>query len=87
MPTPQEKLAAIKSPLPPEGLTVLKPKLDTLLQESVDANYQGERVIQLLRLQRADNFLRGIQNIAPTLDESTGSLFWTQFGSARHAGC
>lgn len=88
-----DKLAAIQSPLPPgapgqtdptQGLTTaaLIPKLESLLAESVETNYQGERVIQLLRLQRADNFYRGIQNIAPMMDESTGSLLWTQFGAS-----
>ena len=54
--------------------------METLLKESVDANYQGERVLQLLRLERADNFYRGIQNIAPTMDGQTGAIGWTQFG-------
>lgn len=88
--TQAEKLAAIDCPLPdgqsPQDPTLtkasLKLKMETVLAESVDANYQGERVIQLLRLERANNFLRGIQNIAPSLDESSSSLFWTQFGSA-----
>ena len=54
--------------------------VETMLKDSVDANYQGERVLQLLRLERADNFYRGIQNIAPTMDGQTGAIGWTQFG-------
>ena len=56
--------------------------LDLLLAENVDANYQGERVLQLLRLQRADNFYRGIQNIAPSMDAATGALLWASYGSS-----
>jgi hypothetical protein len=61
-------------------LDQLLPKIETLIKETVDANYQGERVLQLLRLERADNFYRGIQNIAPTMDPGTGAITWTAFG-------
>lgn len=61
-------------------LEVVVGAIETLMSESVDQAYNGERVLQLHRLERADNFYRGNQNIAPAMDPSTGSLGWTTVG-------
>lgn len=77
-----DKIKAIEADVTPEVVSQLLTPLETLLSESIDANYQGERVLQLFRLQRSDNFYRGIQNSAPMMDPNSGALFWTQFGSS-----
>src|ERR1044071_6828172 len=64
----------------PQILPIVIDALETLLSKSVDSSYQGERVQQLLRLQRADFFYRGIQNIAPVMDPATGNVAWSSYG-------
>ena len=76
----QQHLRQIRSDAPAPLLGVIVDPLEKLLAESVDVNYQGERVLQLLRLQQADAFYRGIQNIAPQLDTTTGNVAWVSFG-------
>jgi len=82
-------LALIDSDYPlvgPDGQATIYAKVlsavEDLLKSNVDVNYQGERVLQLMRLEKADNFYRGIQNIAPSMDPATGSLFWVSYGQA-----
>ena len=53
--------------------------IENLLRDSVDQDYEAERILQLLRLQKADNYDRGIQNIAPALDDN-GVVRLTTFG-------
>lgn len=53
--------------------------IERLLQENVDMDYQAERILQLLRLEKSDAFDRGIQNIAPSLDDQ-GIVRITSFG-------
>lgn len=68
---------------PPEIRPLLPkilPPIERMVKETVDASYSGERLLQLLRLQRSDYFYRGIQNIAPSLDPSAGVVGWTTFG-------
>lgn len=74
-------LPLIDSSAPLPVLAQILQPIEDLLKESVDVNYQGERVLQLLRLERADYFYRGIQNLAPSMDPSSGALFWSSYGS------
>lgn len=62
-------------------LEKLLPEIESLVKTSVDSNYAGERVLQLLRLERADLFFRGLQNIAPSIDPASMSVAWTTFGA------
>jgi len=78
----QAKIALIKTDAPEGLIGQLVDPLQTLLSESVNVNYQGERVVQLLRLQQSDAFYRGIQNIAPQLDQTTGQIAWVSFGQS-----
>lgn len=58
-----------------------KDVLDTLLREYVDQDADAEKTLQLLRLEKADFYYRGIQNIAPQVNPSGGSpLGWTPVG-------
>jgi hypothetical protein len=69
----------------PEQLDVILPPLEDLLNNSIDADYQSERVLQLLRLQVADAYDRGIQNIAPNL-ETDGTVQLTTYGNGNAGG-
>jgi hypothetical protein len=61
------------------------PPIENILTTVVDANYQGERVLQLLRLEKADAFYRGIQNIAPQYDPANGSIAWVTYGQSTNS--
>lgn len=65
--------------VPPEVVEQILPSVETLLAEAVDMDYQAERILQLLRLQKSDAFDRGIQNVAPTMDDN-GVVRMTPFG-------
>lgn len=76
-----EKIKLIQTDpgIPPEAVEQLLPHFERLLTQSVDMDYQAERILQLLRLQKSDAYDRGIQNIAPTMDEG-GIVRITSFG-------
>jgi len=76
----QSQLQLIKTDVPVEALDIILTPIETVLRDAVDTNYQAERVLQLLRLEKADSFYRGIQNIAPELDPTTGAIAWVTYG-------
>lgn len=78
--TPTMPPATVDSLLPQEILDKIMPSIESLLAGTIDAAYQGERVIQLTRLERADFFYRGIQNIAPIIDGNNAGIAWTAAG-------
>jgi len=65
--------------IPLEVLKKVLPAVEKLLIECVDMDYQSERILQLLRLEKSDAFDRGIQNVAPTMDDN-GVVRLTSFG-------
>jgi hypothetical protein len=73
----------------PDVLAKVLPAIQKLVTESIDPDYEAERVIQLLRLERADAFDRGIQNIAPNIDNNgivTLTTFGVQTGNQQQTG-
>lgn len=76
----QSQVQKIKTTASVGVLEQLMDPLNKLLREQVETNYQSERVLQLLRLQKADAFYRGIQNLAPQMDANTGNIAWVSYG-------
>src|SRR5580704_17031481 len=73
----------------PDVLGQILPAIEKLVTESIDPDYEAERVIQLLRLEYADYYDRGIQNIAPQIDNNgfiTLTTFGVQTGSQQSTG-
>jgi hypothetical protein len=68
------------------ALPLILPEIERIIAEYVNSNYQGERVLQLFRLEKADLFYRGLQNIAPIMNASSGTIGWTTLGVSTGMG-
>lgn len=75
MPQPEQN-----APQPDQLLTLLRKDLTDLLSEKVDQEAEGEKTRQVMRLDKADKYYRGLQFLYPSIGEN-GSLGWSSVGT------
>lgn len=64
-------------------LQLLKGEIDSVLGQYIDDESNAEKVLQYMRLRKADFYFRGIQYLAPMVDTNTGRLDYTPVGSPK----